>query len=322
MCYAHLTSSQRYQIERLMQDGQPVRGIARKLGVHRSTVYRELARGRCRRAAYHADRAQARAQQRARRSAANHPSKPASLWRTIHRLLRRDWSPEQVRGWLHRFAQPAASVPAIYAAVRRDRDRGGRLYEHLRFGHRRFAWGRHSRGVLSRPRPSIHDRPASVQTRQAPGHWEGDTLTGASRVHKLLALVERQSRFLCLRRPASPLGSSLGLAKTLIRTLRRSLTRSLTFDNGPEFARYPDIQQALGCRIYFADPYHPWPRGTCENTIGLIRQYIPKGSSGRHLTTTELKLIADKLNHRPRKCLAFKTPFEVFFNKPPVALRT
>jgi len=207
MCYAHLTQAQRYQIERLVQANCKVTCIARKLGVHRSTVYRELNRGARSRHGYVAWYAQEAAERRARRSAANHPSKPDELWRLIRRLIRLDWSPEQA-----------------------------------------------------------------------------NTATGV---------------------------------------LRRVPFRSLTLDNGTEFANYRRIERALSCKVYFTDPQSPWQRGTCENTIGLVRQYIPKGSSGAHLTKPQIQRIEDKLNHRPRKCLGFKTPAEVLLNaKPPVALRT
>jgi len=321
MCYAHLTQAQRYQIEQLLQADCSVACIARKLHVHRSSVYRELNRGTDSRHGYVAWYAQEAAERRARRSAANHRTKPASLWRLIGQLIQRDWSPEQARGYLDRFEQPVASVPAIYEHVRGERARGGHLYEHLRFGHKRNRWGGHPQGLQSRSRSSIHDRPVHVQLRQHPGHWEGDTLMGSNRIHRTLALVERKSRYLLLRRPVRPLAQDI--ANSTIAALRPLVARSITFDNGREFADYQRIGQRLHCPVFFADPYKPWQRGTCENTIGLVRQYIPKGSSGRHLSPRQIQRIADKLNHRPRKCLGFKTPAEVLLNaQPPVALRS
>ena len=321
MCYAHLTRSQRYQIEELLQAKCSVSCIARKLGVHRSTIYREIKRGTGSPREYVAQYAHEAAERRARRSAANHRTKPARLWRVIRHLIRRDWSPEQARGYLDRFEQPLASVPAIYAHVHTERAHGGQLYEHLRFGHKRNPWGQHPRGLQSRSGSSIHDRPAHVQLRQAPGHWEGDTLMGSNRIHRTLALVERKSRYVLLRRPAHPLAQDI--ATSIIAALRPLPAYSITFDNGQEFADYQRIQDRLQCPVFFADPYKPWQRGTCENTIGLVRQYIPKGSSGRHLSPSQIQRIADKLNQRPRKCLGFKTPAEVFLQaQPPVALRS
>ena len=319
MCYAHLTRAQRYQIEELLQQGCEVSCIARKLGVHRSTIYRELNRGTHSRHGYVAWYAQEAAERRARRSAANHPVKPAALWQRVRGYLRRDWSPEQIRGWMNRFGEPTASAPAIYAHIHADRTRGGTLHEHLRYARRRRKWGSGSHGLPS-GRPSIRNRPHHVLKRQQPGHWEGDTFTGAHNRYHTLTLVERKSRFLVLRRPLH--AYSEHIAQSTIRALRDRPARSITFDNGPQFALYERIAKALDCAIYFADPGRPYQRGTCENTIGLIRQYIPKGTSGHHLSRRRLQSIADKINHRPRKRLGFKTPAEVHLKiLPPVALR-
>jgi IS30 family transposase len=314
MCYAHLTRKQRYQIESLLEQGIAVEQIARKVGFHRATIYREIKRNAESKSRYRACDAQESALRRIHRSAANHPTKPAGLWREIQALLRRDWSPEQVRGWLMRFAQPAASVPAIYAHVRRAR---GGLSEHLRYGRRRRPWGLH-RGVIPAGRMSIRQRPKEAASRHTPGHWEGDTLMGRrSSTHKLLALTERSSRYLVLKRPIEH-----NLMRSVIHGLQGLPLKTLTFDNGAEFSKYQRVTDALGIPVYFADPGRPGQRGTCENTIGLVRQYIPKGTSGMHLSRNQIQRLADKLNHRPRKCLGFRTPYEVLFNKPPVALRS
>ena len=315
MYYAHLTRKQRYQIESLLEQGIAVDVVARKVGFHRSTIYREIARGVRAHSRYRACEAQEAALRRIRRSAANHPAKPASLWQRVHKLLRRDWSPEQIRGWLIRVGESAASAPAIYAYVRRA---GGNLYEHLRYGRRRNPWGSKARGALPLGRLSIRHRPKDAALRRVPGHWEGDTLMGQrGSLHKLVALTERPSRYLVLRRPAYR-----NLMGTVIRGLRPLPIKTLTFDNGSEFAGSERITQALGINVYFADPGRPGQRGTCENTIGLVRQYIPKGTSGAHLSKSQIQRIADKLNNRPRQCLGFRTPCEVLFDKPPVALRT
>jgi IS30 family transposase len=318
MCYAHLTQAQRYQIESLLQAQSSVECIARKLRIHRSTVYREL--NRCPgRSGYVAWRAQEAAERRIRRSAANHPSKPAELWRRVRRYVRRDWSPEQVNGWLHRFSMPLVSAPAIYAHIQADRRGGGFLHQHLRYSPRVRPRG--YAGGLPRSRPNIRQRPRHVSDRLEPGHWEGDTFVDASRRHHTLTLVERTSRFMVMRHPPDS-SKSASIGKAAIEALGGHLVRSITFDNGAQFAAYEEMSKALGCSIYFADPYRPNQRATCENTIGLVRQYIPKGSCGHRLTPAQLQSIADKLNHRPRKCLGFKTPYEVKFGLTPVALRT
>ena len=315
MYYAHLTQKKRYQIESLLAQGVGVGLIARKLGVHRSTIYREIGRSADSKDGYRACDAQEAALRRARRSAANHPTKPAALWGQITELLQRDWSPEQVRGWMIRSGLPTASAPAIYAYVRRS---GEELREHLRYGRRRTPWGLRVGGSISGDRPSIRHRPKEAALRRDPGHWEGDTLMGRrTSPHRLLALTERASRYLVLRRP-----DRANLMRTVIQSLRPMPLKSLTFDNGSEFSKYQRVTLALGINVYFADPGRPGQRGTCENTIGLIRQYVPKGTSGLHLSGQKIRAIADKLNNRPRRCLGFRTPSEVLFNKPPVALRS
>ncbi|MGH8222011.1 MAG: IS30 family transposase [Woeseiaceae bacterium] len=325
MYYAHLTRRARYQIAQLIQEAVPIRLIARKLAVHRSTIYRELKRGSDSPRQYVAAYAQAAAERRARRSAVNHPRKPASLWRAVARRLLRQWSPEQIRARARLLGQPFASVPAIYAWIARQRARGKRFHRHLR-----YAWRREQR--LLNPwlawrkatRPNIRQRPLEARDRRQPGHWEGDTLRGSSASnHHLLALVERTSRLLVLRRPSARLKLSESVAQHIARTLKgRLAARSITFDNGTEFARYEDIQRNV-CPVFFADPRSPNQRATCENTIGLVRQYIPKGADLRNIWQRRLSWIENRLNNRPRKCLGYLTPLEVQFCKSPdVALRT
>ena len=322
--YAHLTLNERYQIALGIQAKLGDEQIGNILGRHRGTINREVRRGSHSVRGYVAEEAQLAAERRARRSAANHPTKSKAVLRQAKELIRKDWSPEQVQGYLDRFGQPPISIPTLYALVRNDRIQGGRLYEHLRYGKRRIPWGRHSRGTLPTDRPSIHARPEHVQQRLNVGDWEGDTFMGRQgSPHRKLCLVERLSRFLCLLNPTGGLSLSDRVAHTTIAALRNYPAHSITFDNGAEFTHYKKIKKGLDCEIYFADPGRPGQRGTCENTIGLVRQYIPKGTSGVHLKRAQIRSIQNKLNNRPRKCLDFRTPAEVLLNSnPPVALRT
>jgi len=323
MSYVHLTQAKRYQIEVLNRTGIARSSIARQLGVDPSTIWRELKRGVDRRGRYDGEYASRAALRLRRRSAANARRVPAKVWQWTARCIRADWSPEQVWGWARRFDLPRASVPAIYAWIHRLRRHGSQLYKHLRY------LGRNPRRYRSGPsawladgRLSIRNRAAEARLRQQPGHWEGDTFIGSrGNVHRLLTLVERASRYLVIRRPKLYFGLADSVAYSTIHALRRLPTHSITFDNGVEFARHPRIARSLGCPVYFADPGRPGQRGTCENTIGLVRQYIPKGTSGSHLSLGQIQRIADRINNRPRKCLGYCTPNEVLFNKPPIALR-
>lgn len=318
MNYTHLTLAIRYQIELGIQEGHSMQTIARRVGVHRSTVYRELRRGGSS-GGYAAPVAQVKAQRRGQCSAANHPTKPAALWREVRLCVRDDYSPDQIRGRLECLNLPSVSVPAIYAHIWRDKAAGGTLHKSLCYAQKRQNLQR--RRVLWGDKVGIRKRPAAANARLQIGHWEGDTLMGSSRnPRRMLTLVDRNSRYLCLRRPVR--GWSRDVAEAAIAALRNKPARSITFDNGSEFAAYRRIQEALDCPIYFADPGKPWQRGTCENTIGMLRRYIPKGTSGHQLSSEQLRRIERKLNHRPRACLGYRTPHEVFFNLTPVALRT
>jgi IS30 family transposase len=321
MCYAHLTRDARYQIEQLRQRNVAVAWIARKLRVHRSTIYRELKRGVAVGGRYEAAHAVAAAERRARRSAANHPCKPASWWRLVARQLQQQWSPEEIRGRAIRLGQPHASVPAIYAWIWRERASGKRLHWHLRYARRRERLER--RINARRPRPRICDRPQEARDRRVPGHWEGDTMRGSSSQNDVvLALVERTSRLVRLRmcRTGQPLSDTVN--QHIKHVLRGLPVRSLTFDNGSEFYGYEELQRKL-CPVFFCDPRSPNQRATCENTIGLVRQYLPKGLNLSQVSERAVAFAEHRLNQRPRKCLGFRTPLEVMFDsQPDVALRT
>jgi IS30 family transposase len=324
MYYTHLTFGQRYHIAAGLKQGHSVTVIARRIGTHRSTVYRELARGGVRDGSYYAPWADDRARARARSSAANHPVKSATLWRWVSDCLRQEISPDQVAGRLAQVCPSASvSVPAIYAFVHRDERAGGELHTYLRYAPKRTLRRQHPGTGMPRNRPSIRHRPKHIQLRQQPGHWEADTMLGNhSHPARVLATVERTSRYTQLGLLPQG-GKAVHTARALHRILTPHEVRSITFDNGSEFAHYERACNALGASPYFAEPARPGQRGTCENTIGLIRQYLPKYQSLARLTADKLRWIQDRLNHRPRKCLGYLTPHEVLFDlKPtPVALR-
>ena len=319
MTYAHLNLAQRYQIQRRLAAVQPVAVISRALGVHRSTVYRELQRGR-RGAPYQAELAQQRARRRRAASAANHATKPASLWHEVRRLLRQRWSPEQIAGRRVRegaHADHAVSYQAIYNWLART---GSALLSRLRHYRALSPW-RTSSGGLPKTRSSIRQRPKDVHHRHTLGHWEGDTLMGRSRRACLVTLVERKSLY--TRLSAVLPKTAHHVAHAISRALNGLTAHTLTLDNGSEFAQYASITHTLGTHVYFADPGRPGQRARNENTNGLIRQYIPKGARLDQVSPRQIRMIEYRLNHRPRKSLGFKTPHEVFFNLPitPVAIR-
>jgi IS30 family transposase len=202
---------------------------------------------------------------------------------------------------------------------------GGHLWRSLRCQkqkRKRYAGGRDRRGQIP-DRRSITERPEWIERRAHIGHWEGDTVIGAAHQHAIVTLVERKSGYAVVTKVNRKTSDQVSAA--IVKRLKplASRVKTITYDNGKEFAGHKAIDQSLGSTAYFADPFASWQRGSNENYNGLLRQYIPKK---RHLSTVtdeELKMIEDRLNHRPRKRLGFKTPHQVFhesLNR--VALRT
>lgn len=314
--YTQLTQAQRYQISALKKMEHTQSEMAQVLKVDRSTISRELHRNTGRRG-YRPKQADEKAM--SRRSKAK-PRIELGEWKVEEEKLRQDWSPEQVSGWQKKQTGRSISHEWIYRHILADKRSGGDLYKHLRCQkRRRKRYGSVERRGKLPNRVSIEERPEVVNQRERLGDWEVDTVIGKNHQGALVSLVERKSRYTLLmlvkRRQAD-------LVKQAMLSLLLPLTNrvySITSDNGKEFAEHKQIAESLHADFYFAHPYASWERGLNENTNGLIRQYFPKGSDFSSLTKTLSVSVSDKLNHRPRKCLDFKTPFEVFFD-PSVAL--
>ena len=286
MTYHQITEEERYQIAALRQASFRPAEIARQLGRHRSTVSRELARNRSPwDGSYRPSKAQEQANGRRSRSRRNRRFEGED-WKRVELLLRRDWSPEQVAGYLGKHGELEISHETIYRYVWTDRAEGGDLHRHLRCTpkKRRKRYGRYdSRGKLAGKR-AIEERPASVERRQAVGHWEIDTVMGHGNQHCIVTLVERATGYLLIGKLRSRKANEL--ARRTIALIRRSsrTVKTITADNGTEFHSYQKIEQATGVEFYFAAPYHSWERGTNENTNGLVRQYLPKRKSMARVT--------------------------------------
>jgi transposase, IS30 family len=315
MMYHQITCAERYTLAVLRQGGLSAAAIAQALGRHRSTIGREVRRNRAASdAAYRPQLADWYARGRRSRARRNRRFGPAE-WDRIQALLREDWSPEQVAGWLRRHGELAISHATIYRFIWADKRAGGLLYTHLR-GARKLRRKRYrsydSRGRLPGKRP-ITARPAVVATRATVGHWEGDTVLGAGQAGPcVVSLVERKTGYLVLgqlRRRATA-----DVTARTIQLLRGQphAVRTITVDNGTEFHDYRAIERATATRFYFATPHHAWERGTNENTNGLLRQYLPKRGSMKHLTQHACTRLAAKLNRRPRKRLGYRTPEECY----------
>ena len=316
MKFTHLNQKHRYQIEARLALGQSKGVIARALGVHHSTIYRECARG-SRNGRYCAEKAHSGALKRRTISAANHPTKPSSLWRLARQCLLQDWSPDEIDGRLRLTREThQVSAQGIYDWLDRHA-RPETLISHLRRYRAQPPW-RESSGGMPKNRPSIRQRPKTALLRLELGHWEGDTLRGKTPAHCLLTLVERRSLYTCL---SEPLFKRAEVIAQAVQSALRSLPAlSLTLDNGTEFAAY----KTMGLPVFFADPGKPRQRARNENTNGLIRQYVSRKTRLTTLSSHRIKQIEDRLNHRPRKSLGYLTPHEVLFNLPPTpfAIRT
>jgi IS30 family transposase len=310
--YQQLTRVQRYQIYALKKVGHTQTEIAQVLGIHKSSICRELKRNSGQRG-YRPKQAQRLAL--ARRGAKIKPRISSADWDRIDALIRKDWSPEQISGRLLEEGGPTVSHEWIYQHIYSDKWTGGTLHTHLRCRKkRRKRYGSYDlRGQIP-DRVSIEERPEVVEQRQRIGDWEGDTIIGKNHQGSLISVVERKSLFTVLASTARKTASMVRreISHALEDFKDRVLT--ITFDNGREFAEHKAIAADLETDVYFAHPYASWERGTNENTNGLIRQYFPKSRNLTTVTDDEITIAMDTLNHRPRKSLGFKTPFEVFFN--------
>jgi IS30 family transposase len=316
-----LSMDEREEISRGVAAGVSLRSIATRLRRAPSTVSRELSRngghGR-----YRAAAADSRAWDRALRPKACKLARYEELRQLVAARLQDNWSPQQIAGWLkHTYPDDEAhqvSHETIYRSLfvqargvlKKD------LQSHLRSG-RAIRRSRHasaksdSRGSLS-DMISIRERPASVEDRAVPGHWEGDLLCGSANSY-IVTLVERHTRYVLLAKVGSR--DSRSVISALIEQAKRlpdELRKSLTWDRGKEMAEHRRFTLATDVAVYFCDPQSPWQRGSNENTNGLLRQYFPKGTNLSVHSQERLDEVARQLNGRPRKTLGFETPAERF----------
>ena len=312
-----LTLAEREDISRGIASGSSIRGIAQGLSRASSTVSREVSR--------HGGRAQYRANE-ADRQAWESALRPKPCLLAIHSKLQEivasklslDWSPKQISGWLRRQYPDDESLRVSHETIYRSLFLQARgvlkkaLIQHLR-SKRRIRRSRHS-SVHGHSRGrivdaiSIRERPAEIEDRAVPGHWEGDLLRGAGNSH-VATLVERQSRFCMLVKvPSKDTAAVTAALSRHVRRLPATLRRSLTWDRGLEMAQHKNFSVATNVKVYFCDPQSPWQRGSNENTNGLLRQYLPKKADLSRFTQSDLDKIALRLNQRPRETLGFETP--------------
>jgi IS30 family transposase len=316
-----LTLSEREEVSRGVVAGRSIRSIASPLGRSPSTVSREINRNGGRRR-YRANQADQAAWHRARRPKRCKLVKNRALARIVASKLKLEWSPEQIAGWLKCTYPDDENDRVSHETIYRSlfiQARGAlkkELLQHLRRTHA-MRRSRHKNlkgeglGQIT-DTVSIRERPASVEDRAVPGHWEGDLIFGSNN-SQIATLVERHTRYVMLAKVNSK--DTETVINALIKQahkLPNELYKSLTWDRGKEMADHKRFTLATDVTVYFCDPQNPWQRGSNENTNGLLRQYLPKGTDLSVHSQAKLNAVARRLNERPRKTLDFETPAERF----------
>ena len=319
--YRHLQVEDRQTLASLLQQGESLRSIARALGRSPSSLSRERRRNSAA-LGYGSVEAAALAMQR-RRAARPTPKLTVEgpLWLVVRACLSWRWSPQQIAGAL-RVVWPDntdmhVSHETIYTTIYAHAKGALRtqLIACLRQGHKTRlprSRGTDRRGGIPEM-VSIHVRPPGIEDRVMPGHWEGDLIKGEGNRSAVGVLVERSSRLVLLAKMDNATAASALKAFTQkLNQIATPMRQSLTYDQGKEMSQHAKLTQATGIAVYFCDPHSPWQRGTCENTNGLIRQYLPKGTDLSRHSQAELDAIADSLNSRPRATHGFNCPLNVF----------
>ena len=316
MRYTQLTLSKRYHISTLNKQGYSQKYIAQEVEVHPSTISRELRRNRDLVQGYNAELAQVKSTktelQKKKRFSLTKP-----IEKYIRVKLKQDWSPEQIAGRMKVDTGISVVHETIYRYIYTNKKNGGKLYTYLRHKNKKY----HHRSNDYRSRGTIIDRvmidkrPKVVEKKNRIGDLEIDTVIGKDHKGALVTVVDRKSKFVLIKNVPSKAASVV--TEALIEMIQpiKAIAKTITSDNGKEFAYHKQVSAALDTDFYFANPYHSWERGLNEHTNGLIRQYLPKKSVFIGVSKEEIIMIQNRLNHRPRKVLNYKTPYEVFFSE-------
>ncbi len=328
-CYGQLSLEERVEIYRLHAGGRSQHQIAAALNRAPSTISRELRRNsrstKVWPGGYEPVRAQQLAERRRRWDGRFKLARQPDLRDRVGKSLAMGHSPEQIAGRLAlEHGRVIISHESIYRFIYHRTAQ--KDYWHQLLPRRKKTRGQHgsSGGNFIKQRRSIAERPAEVEGRGTPGHWEADFMLFAKCGQGLLFLHERQTRFNIVHRPADR--KAAPTAKAIARQLRKlpkAMRKSISFDNGNEFAEHHRLHQSLGLQTFFCDPHSPWQKGGVENSIGRLRRWLPRKADLNLLTAADLRRHVHRLNNTPRKCLDFKTPAEAFSKlKSTVALQT
>ncbi len=324
---SHITKEQRYTIEVLLAKGESQSFIAETIGKDKSVISREINRNKDKRnGKYKADLAQKKYAQRKKEK----PHKilfSNKIKKYVEEKIKDDLSPEQIAGRAKTEGIKCVSHETIYQHIWQDKKRGGALHKHLRRQGRRYRKRgnlKDRRGIIKN-RISIDERPKIVDEKSRFGDFEIDTIIGKNHKGAILTINDRWSSFVWIRKLKGKNAKELAMETSSILKEIKDLIHTITGDNGKEFAMHEMISKELNIDFYFAHPYHSWERGANENTNGLIRQYVPKGTDFQNITQKYLNYVQNKLNNRPRKRLKFLSPieflskFEILINRNKVA---
>ena len=315
-----LKDTEREKIYLYLNQGLSIRDIGKRIKRDHTVVSREIIRNKDPNGVYSPSRANEKAVERKSKANKANPLKNPYILRYVKSKLQDGWSPEEISGRI-RIDIPLFSVSteAIYQYIYKPENKRMELWVYLRRRRpKRMKKGNRkvNREIIPN-RVFIDERPEAVNNRENVGHWETDLMEGKRVTKDVVSVqVERKSRFLVLGK--MPNKSSLEKVKVVVSRLEKLppwMRKSITFDNGSENTKHEKIGKKLNSKTYFCHAYHPWEKGTVENTIGLMREYLPKKTSLSVITQRDLNLVAELLNSRPRKCLGFKTPYEVFYNE-------
>ena len=313
MSYTQLTEGQRYQIQSLKRIGFTQTKISEQINVHPSTIGRQLRRNAGQRC-YRPKQANEKAKQR-RHEASKARRMTEKIQGRVVEYLSLEWSPEQISGYLKSEGNEWVSHETIYQFILENKRNGGALYKKLRHSgkKRKKRYGGNDRRGEIKDIVSIDNRPKSIEKRDRIGDWAIDLVIGKNHKGAIVTLVDRLSLMTLIAKVDSKHAELVTSATTsLLKPYRKNGAKTITADNGKEFSGHQEISKALGVDFYFAHPYSSWERGTNENTNGLIRQYLPKGTEFKPVNDKQCQFIMDRLNNRPRKCLGYRTPNQVF----------
>jgi IS30 family transposase len=307
-----LTQAERYKISFLLEEKKSITEIALRLNRHRTVIHREIKRNSCN-GIYCPEKAEVLACER-QSLCHRHFKFTSEIRDLVIDRIQFELSPEQVSNYLKINYHLSISTQRIYHFIGEDRAEGGTLYTHLRHGLKknRTKYGTQDYRGKMKDRVSIDERPSIVDDQSRVGDFEIDTIVGKAHKMALVTVVDRKSLYTLIGKVETRDAKSVRIVLNDLLEPYKEDCHTVTADNGSEFAEHVKVREQLECDFYFAHPYCSWERGCNENTNGLIRQYFRKGTSFDHITDSMLQFVMERLNHRPRKKLGYRTPYEVF----------